>query len=245
MSWISYIPFFYFQQSRLNSLKSIIFHAAYEWAPALGVTLIQYPFEPGYLLPLVTNYLAFISIYEVGYLINDQVAFDHKGRVRSKKLSPFSLGSAVIIRLGCFSLITLVTGNFENSFWWEWFSLLAIVFGIHNVLQNNALKGITFLQLAFFRFLSPIIFIIPQVITVQLIAPILLNYVLFRLITYLDSKSLIHFRRDTHLFRIGFYCLLIPLSLILSILTDSSLPLIFNGYYLSLTLAYKAGSFFK
>ncbi len=238
MSAIRFLPFFYFQQTRLNSVKSFSFHFAYEWIPSIIIVLLDHRLEWNSLILLFFYYLAFISIYEIGYIVNDQAAFYTEGRTRSGKFSFFQLTTAIVIRLTVFIAIAFFTGNEFNLFWWEWYGALIIVFAGHNLLNNSLLKCITFSQLAFLRFTTPLVFLIEATTMNLLMVPVIFNYVFFRLLTYMDSKALIHFNRNTNAFRIGFYLILLPVSTLLSLIFQSIIPVGLNAYYVSLALIF-------
>ncbi len=238
MRLIQFLPFFYFQQSRINTLKSFVFHFTYEWIPSIFLVLFFNDFVLSSLFDLFLFYLAFISIYEIGYIVNDQLAHELKDRIRTERLSTSSMFISVSLRLGTFFVITFLTNNQSNHHWWAWYSVLIIVFATHNLLSISSLKCITFVQLAFLRFLLPISFLIDPIILKMLFVPVCLNYVLFRLFIYMDSKKLINFIRDTDFFRIGYYGLLMTLSALLSLINQSLIPLVMNTYYLLVVLTF-------
>jgi hypothetical protein len=238
MNIIRFLPFFYFQNTRLNTLKSLGFHSIFEFIPSIIIVLLENGFRGNILAQLILYYLAFISIYEIGYIFNDQQAHANDGRTRSEKLSFVSLSVALTLRLFIFVLLTFLTENEGNAFWWEWYVGLAIIFSAHNLIDNPLLKCVTFSQLAFFRFLTPIVFVIQPDTTANLVAPIILNYVLFRLFTYMESKSLITIDRKSNSFRIGFYSLLMIVSILLSMTYKSFIPIGVNGYYLFVVILF-------
>jgi hypothetical protein len=231
---IIYVPFFYFQQSRLKSLKDYVFHFVYEWFPAMAILVLQ-KLEGEVVMLFAINYLAFISLYEIGYLFNDQLAHSEvEGRKRFSQLSRGSIALFLIIRIAVFVGVTFYTDNQFNVVWYSWYLLLLIVFSIHNLLRSSTLKCITFSYLAFVRFLSPIFFILPFQVSFQLFVPILMNYVLFRLFGYMDSKNLLTaFDRKSNNFRVGFYFLIVPFSIVTSFVCGSLIPMLVNAYYLA------------
>src|SRR5687767_14408269 len=104
---IIYLPFFYFQQSRLKHKKDYIFHGVYEWIPVLIILSWSWPLAEATLF-FGIYYLAFIALYEIGYLINDQLAHDEKeGRIRASKFSVLEIVCFITIRIGVFATITL------------------------------------------------------------------------------------------------------------------------------------------
>ncbi|MBI3220363.1 MAG: hypothetical protein HYZ44_12695 [Bacteroidetes bacterium] len=239
MSPIAYLPFFYFQNTRLNNRKAFVFHAAYEWLPA-ALLAFYYFSSASTLVSVILYYLAFISVYEIGYVINDQQAHEEKeGRKRSEQLNAFQLTTFIAIRLIVFLIITTLQSQMQSTLWWGWYLLLAIQFAWHNLLTLRSLKAVTFSFLAFSRFFSPIIMLIPTAISASLALPVFLNYVLFRLFTYLDSKDLLrNFERKSGAYYRGYYLLIIPFSILIAYLYQSWIPLALNGYYLLIGLAF-------
>jgi hypothetical protein len=185
-------------------------------------------------------YLAFISVYELGYVINDQQAHqEEEGRKRAGQLKAFQLTAFVVIRLIVFLIITYIQTQMQSTLWWGWYLLLAIQFAWHNLLTLRSLKAVTFSFLAFSRFFSPIIMVIPVAVSASLALPVFLNYVLFRLFTYLDSKELLkNFERKSATYYRGYYLLIIPFSILIAYLYQSWIPLAFNAYYLFIALAF-------
>lgn len=231
-----FIPFVYFLKTRLNSLKAIVFQFFFEWIPAiLLVFCVSSSFS--FFLEWLVYYMAFISIYEVGYLVNDQMANHREGeRRRVKIFTQFEIALFVAIRIAVFFLISHVTKSDSNQ-WWLWYSVLLAVFLIHNVLKQNGLKAITFSYLAFARFFSPIIIFV-GITNVNLLVPIFVHYVLFRLITYMDSKNLIDFNRQTNFFRVTFHLLGGIFSICLMVFTNSYLPLWISAYYIFISAGF-------
>lgn len=239
MSPIAYLPFFYFQNTRLNNRKAFVFHSAYEWLPAGLLAFYYFPSVIS-LVSVALYYVAFISVYEIGYLINDQQAHQEKeGRKRAGQLNVFQLIAFIGIRLIVFFAITVVQSHLSSTLWWGWYLLLAIQFAWHNLLTLRSLKAVTFSFLAFSRFFSPIIMVIPIAISASLALPVFLNYVLFRLFTYLDSKDLLkNFDRKSSAYYRGYYLLIFPFSIIMGYLYQSWIPMAVNGYYLSIALSF-------
>ncbi|MBS1506741.1 MAG: hypothetical protein JSS79_08850 [Bacteroidetes bacterium] len=235
MAFVQFIPFFYFQQTRLNNLRALVFHAAYEWMPAALIVLYASGWEWQPLTLVALHYLGFIALYEVGYLANDQLAHRSESeRKRSQKFSFAQLIIFVLIRIATFGAVAVFTKNSANYHWWAWYMLLIGCFAAHNILKEALLKSITFLSLAFIRFFSPVIFLIDAALFQALALPVVLNYVMYRLLTYMDSKNLfVQIDRKSDTFRIGYYLLMMLLSAALSVATNSYLPLAVNAYFLA------------
>lgn len=91
MALVQFIPFFYFQQSRLNNLRALVFHAAYEWVPAALIVLYASGLQWQALVQVALLYLGFIALYEVGYVANDQLAY--RSESERKDLKGLPLGN--------------------------------------------------------------------------------------------------------------------------------------------------------
>ena len=246
MKAYTYLPFFYFQQTRLNNKKALFFHGVYEWIPVIILSLYSSPMY-GTVGGLLLYYLAFISVYELGYLLNDQLAHgEENARKRTDRLPKSRIALFVVIRLIVFLSITFFQGHMSAPLWWAWYSILILQFALHNFVKFPSLNVITFSTLAFIRFFSPIIVLIPPSLIVTLALPVFLNYVLFRLFIYMDSKEMLkNFDRHTNGYRIGYYLVLFGLSALISFILNSWMPLAFNLYFFFAALIFAASTLFK
>ncbi|MCB0489361.1 MAG: hypothetical protein R2820_08810 [Cyclobacteriaceae bacterium] len=223
------IPFIYFARTRLNS-RAILFHFFFEWVPI--VWLAYSSSLDTFFTELLVGYLAFISVYELGYLLNDQLAnYQTHGRKRVKVFSKLESFCFVVVRLSSFLAITFYLDKTTDYRWWIWYVLLLMIFGIHSILNQDRLKIITFSYLAFARFFSPIILLV-GLANINWVLPVFLHYVLFRTITYMDSKDLIRFDRNSNLFRVIFHIICGAFSVSLAVLNESYVPLWISGYYI-------------
>jgi hypothetical protein len=241
MKWISIcIPFFYFKRTRLNNLRALVFHSLYEWVPALLIVLHYSQPELKSLISIALSYVAFIAMYEIGYMNNDQVAhFRSDERARENLFSTIAFVIFILIRVLVFLAITWYLNQQINFLWWFWYSILIITFATHNGLKNILLKSVTFSLLAFIRFLSPFFILIDNQLLLIVALPVFLNYVLFRLITYMDSKNmLINIDRKSDSFRMGYYVLLLPITGILVLITESYIPMWMNAYFILVNLLF-------
>lgn len=236
---IFYIPFSYFVYTRLNNLKAWVFHSYYEWLPALFILIIfsKNTFQQN-LFYFALAYLAFISIYEVGYFINDFYA-SRKEKKPRERLQDVKVGLSDIIffygiRFLFFFVITWHLDFFYDQLWQSFYLILAIVIVVHNLIKENELKSITFLSMAMLRLFAPIIFFINNDYFGVLTASFFVNYVFFRLITYMDSKDLLTFKR-TERFKMNFYLMLLPLNLWMSAVFQNFIPFAVGLYYLIFT----------
>ena len=214
MKLLYFVPFAYFARTRLVE-GSLAFHALFEWGAALVLAaLFGVSGTWGSMLFALGAYLAFISLYEIGYLFNDLIASKKEAAPRLRGPQGASLtwmGGWVLVRLGCFAMVTVVLGASERADWWMFFGALLVVFALHNVIQDKESKAATFLWLAWFRFMAPVIFIIQPTQRMGVAMGAVGLYAAFRLFGYLDSKGLLAMPgRQRMKFRATFF--LIPLS---------------------------------
>jgi len=236
----AYIPFFYFLKTRLNNFKALVFHTVYEWLPTILIISFYGHLAVDSILIVSLSYVAFISVYELGYLINDQLAhFKPHERARD---NPFSLTQILIfflLRILIFLTISWYLNQQNNSVWWFWYAALVLIFTFHNTLKNMMLKCVTFSSLAFIRFFSAFFILLDSQLILIMALPVFLNYVLFRLVTYMDSKNILKgVDRKSDFFRIGYYILLVPISGVLFILTGHEFPLWINIYFIIMNLSF-------
>jgi hypothetical protein len=179
-------------------------------------------------------------MYEIGYMSNDQVAhFRSDERAREGLFSTIAFVIFILIRVSVFLSITWYLNQQFNFLWWFWYCILIITFATHNGLKNILLKSVTFSVLAFIRFLSPFFILIDNQLLLIVAFPVFLNYVLFRLFTYMDSKSmLVNTNRKSDSFRIGYYISLLPITGILVIITESYFPIWVNLYFILVNLIF-------
>lgn len=231
-------PFSYFAQSRLKQLRDVVFHAYYEWM--LNVALLFFLTDANLLVALqqfFLCYLSFIAIYELGYLYNDveSVRFDPNPRYRIKDFNPTNAQLAIwaIVRLATFSGITYYLGFYDKWQWWGSYAILIITYALHNTYRNKQLKPFTFMNLAIIRFFAPIFMFLPPSESPILACAILLNYVFYRTLTYLDSKNLVNMPDRTKAsFKVQYYLLISGISGFIFMMTGSPLILYVNVYYL-------------
>jgi hypothetical protein len=183
-------------------------------------------------------YVAFISLYEVGYLANDLLAFREegggRGRLGDAPPGAALVAGAVVVRSGVFVGATWLLGLLADPRWWAFYALLASAFTVHNLLRSPALRLVSFVHLALSRFYAPIFAFLGGPSLALLAAPVLLHYVLLRALGYLESKGISNIpgRGDTA-FKVRYYAVLVAPSCLLTILTGSWIPVAFNAWYLA------------
>ena len=232
------LPFTYFLASRLNNARTWTSLVGFEWGPLILVFLflIQKPLAE---IPLsfALAYLAFISIYEIGYLTNDviSVRFEDDPRRRLPDFDPHNsqLVLWIMSRLGIFTGITFLLEMQSDWRWWGFYGALVVVFGLHNALEQYGLRIGTFVGLAMARVLAPIFPFLDADLLSLLLLPLFLNYALFRALAYMESKDLLTIaNRSTFRFRLGFYMTLLPTSALIAVVQSSPIAVIVTVYYL-------------
>jgi len=188
------IPINYFYETRLKQ-GTILFHLIFEWIAAILIVAIWGKTSHfNDILNAVICYIAFISVYEIGYIYNDIHSAKHEinGRHRGQnKVTSLWIRIWICTRVSIFFICVQILQQWQNPSWWLFFGTLALVFYTHNNLLDPELKTSTFLWLAWFRFMAPVIFVVneDQRMGVAFIAA--MTYVSFRYLGYLDSKGLL------------------------------------------------------
>lgn len=209
MKTLYLLPFTYFLNTRLRG-GSLAFHVIFEWLAAAVLAITIGTTNPaGALLLALGSYVAFISLYEIGYLVNDMFAAKREddGRKRGPQGAPLHwVLSWFLSRLFAFLAITIIMDQLVSVEWWLFFFALTLVFAMHNLLEDREMKAATFQWLALLRFMAPVLFVVQdsQVPGVGLAASV--AYVAFRTYGYLDSKGLLQMPgRQRSEFRIFFF----------------------------------------
>jgi hypothetical protein len=213
MKFVYLLPFSYFLHTRLSK-GSLEFHALFEWGAALVLTgAFGIAGMWGSMLFAFEAYFAFISLYEVGYLFNDLIST--KNEIAARLRGPADatrawLAAWVLSRLMAFAFLTLLLDMAGRGDWWLFFGSMLAVFALHNLLQDKELKASTFLWLAWFRFMAPVVFVVQPAQRMGIALGAASLYAGFRLFGYLDSKALlVMHRRQSMTFRATFF--LMPL----------------------------------
>ena len=187
------IPFLYVFYSRLKDRSTILFFLINEWIPWITITTLfsKYNINISFFF-LIISYLSFISIYEIGYIINDYYSsqFEDKGRLRKIiKVNNITFSYWIFIRLLTFILFSIFLPFGDSQEWYLFYFILAIFFLFHNFIRNKELKIISFFWLAFLRFSAPVIFLLrsDSIISLALVASLI--YIPFRFLSYLNSKG--------------------------------------------------------
>lgn len=230
-------PFTYSLTSRFDRWSYVIYHCLLEWIPAIVLAGYYVGLTPGTALAVFLNYLAFISLYEIGYLTNDflseKVEADPRGRAKKYEITSLSLSLLIAVRLAAYIAISYYLGNLSQLLNWIFFAALTIIFALHNTFDPSR-RLATFVGLSVLRFVGPIYLLLPLDVLRIVLPAVLLNYSFLRMITYGGNKGLIMIeQRKAPTFKLSHYAALIPLNLFMAAIYDSLLPLIFGcGYML-------------
>lgn len=182
------VPFLYAFFSRMKGLRGFGFNALTLWAPGL---ILTYGIT-GQVAPYALGYLAFISLYELGYLMNDTWGLRHdstpRRRIEVTYSAPFLL-AFVAIRAGTILTMGHLLGLLANPGFWGVLALLGAAILAHNLLRREEFKMMTFFQMSLMRFATPILLAtgLAQVPWVLITGALL--FVFPRLLTYQDSKA--------------------------------------------------------
>jgi len=219
MNMIYLLPFSYFYNTRLRN-GSWAFHALFEWLSAAILVMALGsvpPFQA--LIQAILVYFAFISLYEIGYLVNDLFAArkEKDGRRRGPQNAPTMwVFTWIAFRIMAFIALTILLDMQEVWAWWSFFLALSIVFALHNIFVDREFKAATFLWLAWFRFMAPVIFVVEDRYRMGIALAASISYAAFRLFGYLDSKGLLKMPgRQRIRFRLVFF--LMPLTGVLAL----------------------------
>lgn len=220
-----------------------MFHSYFEWGSAIGILFLfegHSPLES--VKSFLIGYLAFISIYEIGYIVNDQFSEKMEESPRNRQdteLSNLWIAVWMAVRISVFLLVTFGFGFNDKPMWWIFYAALVLSFLLHNSIQNADYRLISFFNLSVLRFLAPAIAFL-SFATIQLIFPvILINYSLYRTIIYADSKKLLNLKsRKEPLFNLSFFLMTFIVVVVYSSLAKSFFPLILSGYFSFFMLIY-------
>ena len=235
MKFVYLLPFAYFYDTRLRT-ASVAFHVVFEWLAAVVLALAVGAASPAQALTAAgLSYLAFISLYEIGYLVNDLFASRNEdgGRLRGPQdAGGVWVAAWFVARLVVFMLATVLMGKLAGLEWWSYFAALCVVFALHNGLTDREFKAATFIWLAWFRFMAPVMFVVEDTQRLGVGLAAAMAYSSFRLFGYLDSKGLLQMpSRQMPGFRLFFF--LMPLAGVLALwpYEDARGFMVLIGYY--------------
>ena len=229
-------PYAYFRKTRLTAARDVLFSAVYEWLPGLAIVVASVGGElarGG--LRFALGSVAFMSLYEIGYIANDLYAASREAapRWRAEGLTPSRavVVAAVLARLCVYLGVAVLLGKAADVRFHAFHACMLGIFAAHNVLPRPEWRVPTFLGLAFCRFWGPTIATVTPEWLAALTPGVLLFYVFYRSLTYMESKGLLRIPgRSTHEFKLGFYSLLLPLAAALDLTRGGYATLAMNAY---------------
>lgn len=233
------IPFFYFYFSRIRrGGASIPFFLTTEWIPWIIVVGFFSNYNFSYsILYLLSSYIAFISVYEIGYIINDfySIKFDENSLLKER--APVTTDSTTLkiwisLRLIVFTLfcIYLPFGKYQE--WYIYYLFLFFIFNFHNFCKNRDLKVISYFWLALLRFLAPVIFLVKFDFLNSLFFVAATIFVPYRLLSYLDGKEILLMKKRKSLsFRMIYFIMPSIFSLLIYRFNYTSLYVTLSIYF--------------
>lgn len=158
--YLALVPYLYSVHTRVHGLRDHLANAVTAWVP--GMILLIFLRDLGFasaVFHYFVGFAAFISLYEIGYLMNDTmglrrdvVARDRLGyRVKRGYIFLFA-----VIRIALFLAIVITTGLGEHPGYLVACAALAAVILAHNTVPQVELKFASFLQMSVLRFFLPI-----------------------------------------------------------------------------------------
>lgn len=226
---LAFIPFGYLATTRLKSFRDLAYLIATSWVPPLWILVRVEGSGPlDATVSFLLGTLAFISLYELGYLAND--AWDAARHPDGRQRAPFKPGVAsaalfTAIRLVVWALLAVRTGWLHEPLWIAGQIALIAVMALHNGLTSAALRLASFSQLAVLRFCLPVSALLSASGWAVALASALILYLPLRLLAYADSKNLLAMpERKQRYFAVLSIALCLPLvALVGAVLTTDAI----------------------
>ena len=243
MNIILAIPFLYFYSSRIKKGGSIFFNLLFEWIPWLILILCFSKYDSLESIRfLFLSYIAFISLYEIGYIANDYFSINFEEHGRDRAPISFNKKNIIFWVLFRFIIFFLISNYLPFGGIYGWniiYIILLLFFTLHNLIKDLQLKSITFFWLALLKYIIPVVFIVREESIYPLLLIATVIYVPFRFLSYLESKNLLLMnKRKTANFRTFYFSAPIVLSVFLIIIPNSSLYFSLSIYYALIILVY-------
>lgn len=245
--FILLVPFFYAFFSRMRGLRAFGFNAVTLWTPGILLTsLVLDDFSGKTISNYFAGYFIFISIYELGYLMNDTLGLRHDETPRRRIAVDFSIAFYVLFfisRLLLVLAISLWIGVLSSLWFWALLGILSLAILAHNLVIRQEIKPATFFQMSLMRFSLPIF--IPTAMEEGLIVLAVgsLFFVFPRFLTYMDSKNRLNIpERKQPNFLVRVYFAFFPVVLLISIASGEKLALLIWVYFTSYAGFVFAGS---
>lgn len=231
------VPLTYAYASRLHQLREMAATAYMEWVPNVLLVVSLEGLPVGQSVPdLALSWIAFMSFYELGYMMNDLYSVRYDAIPR-RRLGLKSVGRAWIwwgiVRLLVCGGIVFFKEWYRLPHVWLIYAVGVAAFITHNLLRLVGPKVLTFVTLATVRFLAPMFPILTVENLSSILFPALINIVLFRTLSYIDSKGMLRMpERRTAFFRVQFYFLALGPNAIAAVTQQTWIPVVFTLYFI-------------
>ena len=240
-----FFPATYFEATRVRPTALKIYNGLVEWLPAIVLALYFNDFRPAVIVTVLLSYVAFIALYEIGYLTNDlhSERFEEAPRGRASRLNGMTTAvyALIAVRIVFFILCTFLLGVSSSAIWWVFHGSLLAVFLLHNTFSSE-MRIATFFCLSAYRFFGPLVIVLPVGALLVLVPAVLLNLSLYRTTVYIRSKFENANVAESVSAKLGFYAGCLPFSFVLSYLYGSWIPSVLCIYYGCVWIFYWAAS---
>ena len=215
------VPFLYAYLTRMKGARGFVFNAATLWGPGLILTAGLGGMGPAGAVPAYAGgYLAFICLYELGYLANDSWGLRHDSTPRRRlgfAPSPGFAAAFVAIRIAVVLALAAWWGGLAEGWFWVAVGALVAAMLAHNLLVREEFKPLTFFQMSTLRFATPVVLATGGAQAPAVLAAGMLLFVFPRLLTYLDAKDRLRLpERRAPGFALGLQLLAAPLVAVLA-----------------------------
>ena len=244
MKLAALVPFAYGAATRYGSPRDFAYLVATQWIPGVWLVFRLGGTDPVAALALyAAGYLAFIALYEIGYLVND--TWDARRHPDARRRFPYELdalyiGAFIAVRLGVWLLLTvLYPPRFGEVNWLVLCGVLVVVFAIHNITHLTYLRIASFVQLCMIRFIAPVAYGVASDAFLTIMAICSLFYLHFRYLVYLESKGFLLLpQRKQPTFNFLQLAVFTPFVLLLTVVTRETVILEVFAYFSTLYAAY-------
>lgn len=231
---LTLVPYLYMAHTRAPGLRDHLANAATAWVPGLLMLLLMTDLGIGRsLVWYALGYAAFISLYEIGYLMNDTMGLRHDVVARDRL--GFGVGQGyvavfVAIRGALFLAVIIGTSLLWSPGYLIACAALAAVTVAHNTLRRVELKFASFLQMSALRFFLPVYPGLLATDTGSVAATVLVTGVFCftypRLLTYQEAKErLIMPERKAPAFHLQSMAMMLPIAGAITAMSGEIAPL--------------------
>lgn len=231
------VPGVYFTLTRLRDPAAWATLLLMEWGAAL--TLVLLARGPSWISvgTYFVGYLAFITFYEVGYIVNDAhaVKLEAAPRLRWKRgfgapAVPIAFGVRLVLLV---VLVALVPG-LRTLPVLVGYAVLGVAWWVHNGVADRSTRVLSFGNLAFLRFILPTL-PVAGAVAAPFLPVVLASYVGPRALGYIESKNLAEFPgRRTPVFRLRAALAGFGVAAVSAALASEPAVLGFGAYFLAL-----------